>query len=388
MIDDAAMTPRFATLALHAGARRRVRASTALLPPWAPALDAADSGDERTLLEERLATLEGGSAAVALVSGGAALVLTLRLLLAPGDEAVCVGPSIRLGVETVGVALEPFGWRVKPTDADDLDAVEAELTERTRLIFASSIARDGGLRDIARLAAVARRNQTPLVVDNTIATPFLFRPLEHGADIALQSTGLLSGAEREGGLIIEGGSFDFSGDRRYPALSAAPVGRESFADSCGNFAFAAAARAIGVGELGIGMSRDAAAGALVGLTTLALRLHRQSEGALAAAQMIKGHRAVAWTRYPGLDGDPDRGIAQRLFREGAGPVLSFALAGGADATRAFLGALRIVTPDERFGGARTIVRASVGAGDLALCVGLEDPIDIARDLRGALDAAA
>lgn len=391
-MDDARL-PGFATQAVHAGARPEPRSGS---------VDAATSremfggiplrADSPVVaaLEERVATLEGGSAAICTGSANAALSLVFHALLRPGDEFIAArGIADDIAVQ-FREAFPRFGWAVQWADGDERQSFEKAVSPRTKAIFLESSSEAGSVADIAAAAAVARRARVPLVIDNSLATPFLCRPFEHGADVVLHTrTALLGGAsDIGGGVIVDGGSFDWSEERRYPLLSEplAERGNIVLSETFGNVAFIMACRALGLGGIGAEMLPSTAERILSGIETLALRMQRHSDNARAVAAWLSGRDGVRWTSYPGLPGDRYHNLSRQYQPNGAGPVVSLAL----DAARAdaFLSGLTLVSVTGPSGGTRSSVRrVEKPAGEAAvfrLFVGIEDRDDIVADLDQAL----
>ena len=407
----------FSTLAIHAGTRRH--GGGPLATPVDRTADlighdrddhaaaygfdvpGADASPVTTLLEERVAALEGGTAALAVASGRAARLLALQALLRPGDEFIAARRRPGGVVDGLDHMVASFGWRVRWADPARPEAFVDALSERTRAITCASIADgDGTPADLDAIATLARRARLPLIVDNTLATPYLVRPFEHGADVVLHgATAFLGHGASTGGLIVDGGSFDWTGDERYPALSRPSPGHGGLVigETYGNFAFATACRVLGLRDLGATLSPAEASLILGGIETLPLRMRQHCESALAVARRLRGHGAVAWVRYAGLPDDPSHALAQRRCPKGAGAVLSFGLNGGPGAGVALVRRLKLISPGAAIGGTRSLVLHPVqsaprtghdapGGDTLRLSVGLEDADDIIADLEQALRA--
>ncbi|MDP1908026.1 MAG: aminotransferase class I/II-fold pyridoxal phosphate-dependent enzyme, partial [Hyphomicrobium sp.] len=350
---EQAIGPGFATLALHAGAPADP-ASAAGTPPTEPPAGVFEDMEQATalfglegfgsnvaqsvnpanaLLEERIAALEGGTAALAVASGRAAQFLALHMLLQPGDEFIAgCGPHSGQ-MHQIDQAYKSFGWGVKCADQADPNSFEPALTPQTKAIVIESFTNPGGqIIDIAAVAEIAKKARIPLIVDNTLATPYLLQPFAHGADIVLHSaTKFLGGHDTlTGGLIVDGGTFDWQGDVRFPMLSAPrpDYGGMVFAETFGNFAFAVACRIFGLNELGPTLSPFNAFLIVTGLETLALRMQRHSENALRVADYLAGHKALSAVNYPGLASDPAYALAKIYCPRGAGGLLTCRLAGG------------------------------------------------------------
>ena len=268
---DAATSPGFATLAVHAGAQPDPTTKARATPIYQTTSFVFDDADHaaalfglkafgniytrignptNAVLEERVAALEGGTAALAVASGHAAQLLTFQTLLSPGDEFVAARKLYGGSVNQFNHAFKSFGWNVVWADSDDIASFERAISPRTKAIFIESIANPGGIvTDIAAIAKIAKRAGVPLIVDNTLATPYLIRPFEHGADIVIHSlTKFLGGHGNSiGGIIVDGGSFNWLREGRYPFLSQPRPEYEGLVigETFGNFAFAIAARVLG-----------------------------------------------------------------------------------------------------------------------------------------------
>ena len=406
----------FSTLAIHAGTSRRGGMRAAPIHRAADIVD--DEGDHATLfgacddvvgdhanilLEERVATLEGGSAALALASGPAARLLALQALLRPGDEFIAARRRSGGSVDRFEHALTSFGWVVRWADPTRPEAFVDALSERTRAILCDSLADfDGAFTDLEAVATLARRARLPLIVDNTLATPYLVRPFEHGADVVLHAAAAFLGGPgtSTGGLIVDGGSFDWMGDDRYPGLSQPAPGHGGvvIGETYGNFAFVTACRMLGLRDLGPTLSPADAFTILNGIETLPLRMRQHCDNALAVARALERHRRVEWVRYAGLSDDPGHALVRRHCPKGAGAVLSFALNGGTEACVGLIQRLRLFSYAASLGGTRSLVfhpashpgaaaqlgRDGLDGNLLRLSIGLEDAEDTIADLDQAL----
>lgn len=430
---DQARGPGFATLALHAGAPpESLSGSEFLLGPSATSAF-EDIGQATALLglegfgttfgasihpataalEERIAALEGGTAALAVASGQAARFLVFHMLLQPGDELLT--GSRRYGPQQIDSAGKSLGWKTTRGDPADPESFAAALSSRTKAIFIESFPYPGGgIADIAAIAEIAKGARVPLIVDNALATPYLLRPLEHGADIVIHSaTTFLAGQDcAAGGGIVDGGTFDWQSDTRFPLLSAPcpDYGGVTFAETFGNFAFALACRVFGLNRLGPALSPFNSFLIFAGIETLALRMQRHSENALRVAEYLAQHKSIGPVAYPGLPEDTAHRLAKRYCPQGAGAVLTCQMAGGHEAAETFLQGLRLFSPltDSGIanGGGAVRSRAShpaatthrhlsdtektaagVEPGLVRLSIGLEDVDDILADLDQALASA-
>ena len=421
--------PGFATLAVHAGAQPDPSTGARATPIYQTTSFVFDDVDHaaslfglqafgniytritnptNAVLEERVAALEGGTAALAVASGHAAEFLTFHLLMQPGDEFIAGNRLYGGSINQFNHAYKNFGWGVKWADTDDPSAFERAITPKTKAIFIESIANPGGvIVDIAAIAKIAKAARIPLIVDNTLASPYLLRPFEHGADIVIHSaTKFLGGHGNSiGGIIVDGGTFPWAGDARYPMLSQPrpEYGGMVLSETFGDFGFAIAARVLSLRDLGPALSPFNAFMILTGIETLPLRMQRHSENALAVATHLANHPAVAWVSYPGLPGDKYHALAQRYCPRGCGAVFTFGLKGGYDAGIALMKKLQLFSHLANVGDTRSLVihpastthrqltdemKIGAGAGPevVRLSIGIEDTKDLIADLDQALTA--
>jgi len=360
----------------------------------------------QAVLEERIAALEGGTAALAVASGHAAQLLVFHTIMSPGDNFVAANRLYGGSVNQFGHAFKSFDWQVRWADPSDPASFEAKIDRRTKAIFIESLANPGGtFVDIAAIAEIARRHELPLIVDNTMATPYLLRPLEHGADIVVHSLTKFIGGHGNsmGGVIVDGGTFDWSKSSKYPMLSeprpeyAGVVLHQAF----GNIAFAIAARVLGLRDFGPAISPFNAFMLVTGAETLPLRMQRHCDNALAVAKWLKTHDKVSWVSYAGLEDDPNHALQQRYSPRGAGAVFTFGLKGGYEAGKRFVEGLEMFSHLANIGDTRSLVihpastthrqltpeqQVAAGAGPdvVRLSVGIEDVSDIIADLEQSL----
>ena len=422
-------TQGFSTLAVHAGAQPDPATGARATPIYQTTSFVFDDVDHAaslfglqafgniytritnptsSVLEQRVAALEGGTAALAVASGHAAEFLVFHTLMQPGDEFIAANKLYGGSINQFNHSYKNFGWTVKWADPDDLATFEAAITPKTKAIFIESIANPGGVVcDIAGIAAIAKKAGVPLIVDNTLATPYLVKPFEYGADIIVHSaTKFLGGHGNSiGGLIVDGGTFDWMASDRYPMLSTPrpEYGGMVLGTTFGNFAFAIACRVLGLRDLGPCISPFNSFLLLTGIETLALRMQRHSDNALAVAKHLKAHPAVSWVSYPGLEGDRYHALAQRYCPRGAGAVFTFGLKGGYDAGVKLVKELKLFSHLANVGDTRSLVihpastthrqltdeqKGIAGAGPdvVRLSVGIEDVADLIADLDSALGA--
>ena len=419
--------PGFATLAVHAGAKPDPTTGARATPIYQTTSFVFDDVDHaaslfglqafgniytrignptNAVLEERVAALEGGTAALAVASGHAAQHLVFHTLLTPGDEFIASRKLYGGSINQFTHAFKSFGWNVVWADPDDPASFERAVTPKTKAIFTESIANPGGvICDIAAIAAVAKKAGVPLIVDNTLATPYLWRPIEHGADIVIHSaTKFLGGHGNSiGGVIVDAGTFDWSATDRYPFLSQPRPEYQGMVlhETFGSFAFAIAARVLGLRDLGPALSPFNAFMILTGIETLALRMKQHSENALAVAKYLAAHPAVEWVSYPGLEGDAYHGLARKYLPRGAGAVFTFGLKGGYEAGVNLVSKVQLFSHLANIGDTRSLVihpastthrqltdeaKRIAGAGPevVRISVGIEDAGDIIADLDQAL----
>ncbi|MBU6157219.1 MAG: O-acetylhomoserine aminocarboxypropyltransferase, partial [Alphaproteobacteria bacterium] len=362
----------------------------------------------QAVLEERIATLEGGTAALATASGHAAQFLVFHALLQPGDEFVAARQLYGGSINQFTHAFRSFGWNVRWADARNPDSFRQQCTPKTKAFFCESIANPGGtVTDIEAVSAIARECGVPLIVDNTLATPYLTRPIEWGADIVVHSmTKFLGGhGNSMGGIIVDGGSFDWSRTKRYPVLSEPCPSYNGMRlhETFGDMAFATACRVLGMRDFGPAISPFNAFMILTGIETLPLRMQRHCENARAVAQFLKRHSMVEWVSYANLADDPCHGLAQTYCPKGAGAVFTFGLAGGYDAGVSLVNNVKLASHLANVGDTRTLIihpastthrqlsddqKLMAGAGPevVRISVGIEDVSDIIADLEQALAA--
>ncbi|TNB47275.1 O-acetylhomoserine aminocarboxypropyltransferase [Martelella lutilitoris] len=357
------------------------------------------------VLEERVAALEGGAAALAVASGHSAQLLTFHMLMQPGDNFVAARRLYGGSINQFGHAFENFGWSVRWADSGDIDSFAAQIDEKTKAVYIESLANPGGtFVDIAAIAKVAHDHGLPLIVDNTMASPYLVRPIEHGADIVVHSlTKFLGGhGNSMGGILVDGGTFDWSKSGRYPMLSEPRVEYDNIVlhEAFGSMAFALGARVLSLRDLGPAISPFNAFMIATGIETLPLRMQRHCDNALAVAEWLKQSDKVAWVSYPGLEGDENHALQQRYSPKGAGAVFTFGLKGGYEAGKTFVEGLELFSHLANIGDTKSLVihpastthaqltpeqQVAAGAGPdvVRLSVGIEDVADIIADLEQA-----
>ena len=368
--------PGFTTLALH----------TATSPHAAPPAVAT--------LEERIAALDGGVAGIAAASSQAALHLALATLAGAGDHIVAAHDLHPGLIALLAHGVKRFGVATTFVDPRDPNAWRAPIRPETRLLVGAALGHAGmDVLDIPRVATVAHEHGLPLLVDASLATPWLLSPFDHGADLVVHDAGYLSGtAGATGGLLVDGGTFDWHAAHartgRFAGLCEPDpaCGGRVFAEESTVGAFALRARHAALRDFGATLGAMDAAVMLNGLETLVVRTERHVAGARKVAAALAAHPAVASVAYPDLDNHPERDLARRLLPRGCGAIVPFALQGGPAAAARCLDALKLVGRDDACGGARSYATPG-GAGTVRLAVGLEDTDDLLDDLTRALKLA-
>ncbi|WP_265500007.1 O-acetylhomoserine aminocarboxypropyltransferase/cysteine synthase family protein [Paracoccus beibuensis] len=360
-------------------------------------------------LQSRIAALEGGAGAVCCSSGHAAQIMALFPLMEPGRNIVA---STRLYGGTVtqfSHTIRRFGWKARFVDIDDPDALRTAIDGDTRAIFCESIGNPGGhVADIPAIAAVADAAGIPLIVDNTLATPYLCRPIEMGATLVVHSlTKYMTGnGTVTGGVVVDSGKFDWSASDKFPSLSAPEPAYHgmTFHETFGSLAFTFHGIAIGLRDLGMTMNPQGAHYTLMGIETLGLRMERHVANAQKVAEWLQADPRVETVTYAGLDSSPCSATARRLYPKGAGALFTFAIKGGYAAAVRLVDALQLFSHVANLGDARSLVihsastthrqltedqqRAAGAAPEVVrLSVGIEDPDDLIADLDQALAKA-
>ncbi len=361
-----------------------------------------------SVLQERVAGLEGGAGATACASGHAAQVLALLPVMSPGANFVTSNKLYGGSVTQFGQTFKKFGWEARFVDADDRAAVEAAIDGDTKALWAESLANPGGVvSDMEMLGEVARAAGIPLMIDSTMATPYLCRPIDWGADVVCHSTTkFLSGnGAAMGGVVVESGRFDWSASDKFPSLSAPEPAYHGlkFHETFGPLAFTLHGHAVGLRDLGMTQAPMNAFITLLGIETLSLRMKKHCENAQAVAEFLAGHDKVESVSYAGLPSSPYFAQAKKYLPKGAGAVFTFALKGGYDAGVALVDKVELFSHLANLGDSRSLIihsastthrqlpaaqRRAAGAGPevVRLSIGIEDADDLIRDLEQALVA--
>ena len=357
-------------------------------------------------VEGKVAALEGGTAALAVASGHAAQLLIFHTMMQPGDEFVAARQLYGGSINQFNHSFKSFGWNVVWADIDDVASFEKAISPKTKAIFVESIANPGGrITDLEAIAKVAQKAGIPFIVDNTLATPYLCQPFKHGANIVVHSLTKFMGGHGNsmGGVIVDGGNFDWSKSGKYPLLSEP---NESYHGielhkAFGGIAFAIACRVLGLRDLGPAIAPLNAFLILTGMETLGLRMQRHCDNAQKVAEWLAKDKRVAWVNYAGLAGDKHNALQKKYAPKGAGAVFTFGLKGGFDAGVKTVQGVKLFSHLANIGDTRSLIihpastthsqlapdqlmKAGAGPDVVRLSVGIEDAADIIADLDQAM----
>ena len=360
------------------------------------------------VLEERVASLENGAAALAMSSGQAAQFIALTSLMEAGDEMVAACTLYGGTYTQFDVSFRRLGIDVKFVEPDDPENFRKAITPKTKCLYGETISNPrGNVLDIEAVARIAHEHNLPLVIDNTFATPYLCRPIDFGADIVVHSLTKFRGGHGTsiGGIIVDSGKFPWE-KGNFPQLNEPSRSYHGlkFTETFGNVAYIVKARVEGLRDMGTCMSPFNAFLFLQGIETLGLRMERHVANALAAARFLEGHKLVSWVKYPSLASSPYRGLAKKYLPKGAGAIFSFGIKGGYEAGKKFIDSVQLFSHLANVGDARSLVihpsstthqqmsaaeqeAAGVTADLIRLSIGLEDIDDILWDLDQALEAS-
>jgi O-acetylhomoserine (thiol)-lyase len=423
--------PKLDTLALHAGAQPDPSTGARATPIYQSASFCFPDSDyaaslfniERAghvysrlsnptnaVLEERIAALEDGVGAIATASGQAALHLAIMTLMGTGSHIVASAALYGGSHNLMAYTLPRFGIETTFVDPRDPQAFKSAIQDNTRLVFAETVGNPGlDVLNIPAVADVAHAAGLPLMVDSTFTTPYLIKPFSLGADIIMHSaTKFLSGHGIViGGLLVDGGRFDWDASGKFPTLTEPYVGFHNlvFSEEFGPAAFIQRARKEGLRDMGACMSPTTAFHILQGIETLGVRMARHVENTRKIVDFLSVHEMVSRVGYPELPGHPDQELAQQLLPKGCGAVFSFDLRGDRSAGIAFVDALNLFSHLANVGDAKSLVihpastthhrmdsdalaAGGIGEGTIRLSIGLEDPADLIGDLTQGLRAAA
>jgi O-acetylhomoserine (thiol)-lyase len=368
------------------------------------------SNPTTAVLEERLASLEGGVGAICTASGHAAMHLAIVTLMSAGAHIVCSQSVYGGTYNFLKHTMPRFGIETTFVNPQDLDAFKSAIKDETRLVISETLGNPGlEITNIPKLADVAHAVGIPLMIDNTFATPYLCRPIELGADIVMHSATKFLGGHgiAMGGALVDGGKFDWAASGKFPTMTEPYEGYHGlkYEEEFGPLAFLMRARTEGLRDFGACISPTNAFQILQGVETLSIRMEKHVQNARAVVDFLQGHDAVESVSYPELPSHPDHELAKELLPKGCGSIFSFSVKGGRDAGKAFIGQLQIFSHLANVGDAKSLVihpastthqqmdkqaleNAGISEGMIRLSVGIEDPADLIKDLKLGLRAAA
>lgn len=361
------------------------------------------------VLEKRVAALEGGVAALAVASGMSAITYTIQTLAETGDNFISTSELYGGTYNLFAHTLPRQGIECRFVNKDDAAAIEAQIDDRTKGIYCESIGNpSGGIADIEKLAEIAHRNGIPLIVDNTVPSPAMWRPIEHGADIIVQAATKYIGGHGNsiGGVIIDSGNFPWADNAdRFPLLNTPDISYHGviYTEAFGPAAFIGRCRVVPLRNMGAALSPMNAFLLLQGLETLSLRMERVNENTRKVANFLESHDAVSWVKYAGLESHKDYALAQKYMNGQASGILSFGVKAGRDGTRKFYDALQIFLRLVNIGDCKSLASipaetthrqlndeelASAGVSPemIRLSIGIEHIDDLIADLDQALAA--
>ncbi|MEC7826959.1 MAG: O-acetylhomoserine aminocarboxypropyltransferase [Actinomycetota bacterium] len=361
------------------------------------------------VLEERLAALEGGVGAVCTASGMAAFHLACATIMSAGNHVVASRNIYGGSHNMLNLTMPRFGITTTFVDPRDHDAWRSAITPQTRVLFAETLGNPGiEVLNVPAVAEIAHEHGLPLMLDATFTTPYLMKPIDLGADIVMHSVTKFLGGHgiALGGVVVDGGRFDWAATDKFPTLSEPYDGYHgiSFVEEYGHQALSMRARAEGLRDFGAAMSPANAFHLLQGVETLPLRMQRHVENTTTVIDFLEANDAVSWVSHPSVSSHPDHELAKELLPKGAGAILSFGITGGREAGRRFIENVQLASHVANVGDAKTLVihpastthqqlsaedlsAAGVGEDLIRLSVGLEDPEDIIADLARALRAS-
>ena len=423
-------TPRafgMETLAVHAGARPDPTTGARSTPIYQTTSYVFDDADHAAslfnlqtfgyvysrmtnptvaVLEERVAALEGGRGAVAAASGHAAQFLVAATLMQQGDEFISSRNLYGGSVTQFGVSFPKLGWKCHFVDPTDPENFQKAMTDKVKFIFLEGLANPGGIIvDLEAVAAIAHENGIPLVIDNTLASPYLCRPFAWGADLVVHSTTKFIGGHGNtmGGIVVESGKFDWRQNDKFPALSVPDPAYHGlvFAETFGDFGFTMKVRAVALRDYGPTLNPTAAWNLLQGVETLPLRMERHCSNSLTVAKWLEEHPKVSWVSYSGLESSPYYELGKKYMPKGAGAVFTFGLKGGFDAGLTVVDEVNMFSHLANIGDTRSLIlhpastthrqlteEQQIGAGAgpdvVRLSIGIESVEDIIADLDQAL----
>lgn len=358
------------------------------------------------VFEKRIAALEGAPAALAVASGQAAITFSILNIAEVGDEIVSASSLYGGTYNLFSNTLPKLGIKVKFVDPSNPENFRGAITDKTKAIYAESIGNPkGDILDIEAVAAIAHENGIPLIIDNTFPSPYLLRPIEHGADIVVHSATKFIGGHGTtiGGVIVDSGKFDWAASGKFPGLTKPDPSYNGvvYTEAVGPIAYIIKARVQLLRDLGASLSPNSSFLLLQGLETLHLRLDRHSSNALRVAQFLESHDSVEWVSYAGLESHPSYKLAQKYLPKGQGAILSFGIKGGIEAGKKLIHSVKLFSHLANVGDSKSLiihpastthaqlndqeqVSAGVSPGLIRLSVGTEAIEDIIYDLEQAI----
>lgn len=361
------------------------------------------------VLEQRIAALEGGVGALAVASGSAAITYAILNIAGAGDEIIAASTLYGGTHNLFSATLPKLGIQTRFVDPDDLEGFRNAINDKTKAIYIETIGNPGtNIIDIEALADIAHENGLPVIVDNTFATPYLCRPIEHGADIVVHSATKFIGGHGTsiGGVIVDGGKFDWAASGRFPGFTEPDPSYHGivYAEALGALAFIVKARVQLLRDTGACISPFNSFMLLQGLETLSLRVQRHVENAKKVAEFLKDHPLVDWVNYPSLEGNKYYDLAQKYLPKGTGSIFTFGIKGGVEAGKKFIDSLELFSLLANVADAKSLVihpasttHAQLSEEDqkaagvlpelIRLSIGIEDADDIIADLDQALTKA-
>lgn len=368
------------------------------------------SNPTTAVLEERLASLEGGIGALCTASGHAAMHLAIVTLMSAGAHIVCSQSVYGGTYNFLKHTMPRFGITTTFVNPRDVSAFEAAITEDTRLVISETLGNPGlEVTDIEKVSDVAHRAGIPLLIDNTFGTPYLCRPIDFGADLVMHSATKFLGGHgiAMGGVLVDGGKFDWDASGKFPTLTEPYEGYHGirYAEEFGPLAFLMRARTEGIRDFGACISPTNSFQILQGVETLSVRMDKHLANARKIIAFLDENPAVESVSYPELESHPDHELAKKVLPKGCGSIFSFTVKGGREAGKAFIGALQIFSHLANVGDAKSLVihpastthqqmdanalkAAGISEGMIRLSVGIEDADDLIKDLKQGLRAAS
>ena len=359
-----------------------------------------------SVLQERIATLEGGIGAICCSSGHAAQILALFPLMQPGDNIIASSRLYGGTIQQLSNTIKKFGWKAKFVDIDDFKALNEAIDSNTKAIFCESISNPGGhVTNLPKVAKISKKFSIPLIVDNTAATPYLIKPFEFGADLVIHSTTkYMSGnGTSVGGALVDSGNFNWSKKKKFPSLSEPEAGYHGliFHDTFGPYSYIIYGIAVSMRDLGMTMSPQNAFHTLLGLETLSLRMKQHVNNAKKIAKWLEKHPLIEKVSYAGLSSSKYTKIVKKIFPRGAGALFTIALKDGYDACLELVNNVELFSHVANLGDTRSLIihpastihrqltkeqliKADLALNVVRLSIGIEDTSDLINDLKQAL----